>query len=377
MSTVAPPVAATPPAAAPQAAAAAQPTPPVWTPPHKSPLVILLGAVLIACGVLAILYGWRLWPFAGGAQRTENAYVRGRVTVISPQVSGYVTEVAAQDYDDVPAGHVLVRIDDRIYRQRVDQAQAALKAQIAALDNSEQSERSRDAALASLEAGVANAQAQLLRAEADMRRVRDLVTDGSVSQREADQTLAALRQAQAAVRQAEASRRIGREDIRTVQVGREGLRANVDAARATLRQAEIDLEHTVIRAPEGGRLNEIGVRLGQYVTNGSQLMYLVPSSIWVIANYKEAQTERMVPGARARFSVDALGGRTIRGHVERLSPAAGSEFAVLKPDNATGNFTKIPQRIGVRISIDRGQPLAARLRPGMSVVASVDTSGVR
>lgn len=362
-----------PPAANPPGGAA----PPAWLPPRRGWRVLALGAVLIVAGILVVLYGWRLWPFSGDRQRTENAYVRGRVTVISPQVSGYVTEVSAQDYDAVPAGRILVRIDDRIYRRKVEQARAALQAQIATLDNSVQSERSRNASLASQEAGVANAQAQLLRSEADMRRVNDLVTDGSVSRREADQTLAALRQAQAAVLQAAAGRRIGREDIRTVQVGREGLRANVEAARASLHQAEIDLEHTVIRAPESGRLNEIGVRLGQYVTNGTQLMFLVPPSFWIIANYKEAQTEHVLPGAPVRISVDALGGRTLRGHVERLSPAAGSEFAVLKADNATGNFTKVPQRIGVRIRVDRDQPLAARLRAGMSVETSIDTSGAR
>ena len=122
-------------------------------------------------------------------------------------------------------------------------------------------------------------------------------------------------------------------------------------------------------------MGEVGVRLGQYVTNGTQLMSLVPVDRWVIANYKEAQTAHMAPGQRASFRVDALAGARFTGHVERLSPAAGSEFAVLKPDNATGNFVKVPQRIGVRIAIDPGQRLAPRLRPGMSVVSRVDTSG--
>ena len=144
-----------------------------------------------------------------------------------------------------------------------------------------------------------------------------------------------------------------------------------------MRLAEIDLENTVIKAPEAGQVGEVGVRLGQYVTNGSQLLSLVPNERWVIANFKEGQTARMAPGQPARIAVDALGGAKLGGRVQRLSPASGSEFAVLKPDNATGNFVKTPQRIGVRIILDPDQPLAARLRPGMSVEARVDTRASR
>jgi multidrug resistance efflux pump len=161
--------------------------------------------------------------------------------------------------------------------------------------------------------------------------------------------------------------------VRTVEVGRGGLEAGVASARAALQLAEIDLSNTVIRAPRDGQLGEIGVRLGQYVTAGSQLLSLVPSTVWVVANYKEAQTARMAPGQLATFDVDALGGARLRGRVQQLAPAAGNEFAVIRPDNATGNFVKVPQRIAVRIAIDPGQPLAQRLRPGMSVEAHVRT----
>ena len=341
-------------------------------PPGRAAMIVI--AVLAIGGVLAILAAWRLPPFATAYQSTDNAYVRGRTTVIAPQVSGYVTKVYVRDFADVTAGQPLVQIDDRIYRQRVDQAQAQVDAQAATLANAQQSERSRTAALAAQTAAVANAEAQLMRAQADMNRVDDLVTDGSVSQRERDQTLAALRQAQAAVQQARAAREIASQDIRTVQVGRGGQRAGVSGAEAALRLAQIDLANTVVRAPESGRLSEVGVRVGQYVTAGSQLMFLVPPETWVIANFKEAQTARMAVGQPASFTVDGLAGARLTGRVERISPAAGSEFAVLKADNATGNFTKVPQRIAVRIRIDPGQPLIQRLRPGMSVQASVDTT---
>jgi multidrug resistance efflux pump len=337
--------------------------------------VIVIISLFSIAAVLAILAAWRLPPFASAVQRTENAYVRGQTTIISPQVSGYVWHVLVQDYAQVHAGDPLVKIDDRIYSQKVDEARAALDSAKAILANNVQSLASRKAARVSADAALVNAQAQLAKAQADMRRAADLVKDGSVSIREADQTTASLRAAEATVQQAEAFRDSATQDVTTVRVNKGSLQANVESAEAALRAAEIDLAHTVIRAPEDGQLSDVGVRVGQYVTNGTQLLFLVPPRPWVIANYKEAQTSRMAPGQKAWFRVDALEGARVNGHVERISPAAGSEFAVLKPDNATGNFTKVAQRISVRISVDPHQPIALRLRPGMSVEARVDTTG--
>src|SRR5262245_27721854 len=344
-----------------------------WHPPAKRRAMTILIPLLAVAAVIALLAAWRLPPFAGGMETTENAYVRGRTAVIAPQVSGYVVEVAVKDYERVGAGQVLVRIDDRIYRARVDQARANLDAQLAALANNRQAHASRSAGIAAQRAAAAKASAELARAEADMGRVEDLVQDGSVSIRERDQNLAALRQAQAQTLQSDAAIEIARQDLRTVDVGKGGLEAQVQAARAQLRLAEIDLENTVIRAPEAGQVSEIGVRLGQYVTNGTQLLSLVPAELWVVANFKEAQTARMALGQKASFTVDGLAGARLTGRVERISPATGSEFAVLKPDNATGNFVKVPQRIGVRIAIDPDQALSERLRPGMSVEERVAT----
>ena len=333
---------------------------PGWHPPALRWRAILVIVGLAIAALLSVLAAFGLAPFAWNAEVTDNAYVRGRTTVIAPQVSGYVVAVDLTDYAQVKAGQVLVRIDDSTYRARVDQARANLAAAIAALANNSQAHASSVASLSGQEAG-------LVRAQADIKRVDDLVKDGSVSVRERDQTQAALAQAQSATE-------VARQGIRTVEVGRGGLEAQVAAARAALNAAEIDLQHTVISAPESGQVGEVGVRLGQYVTNGTQLMSLVPADRWVIANYKEAQTAHMAPGQAASFRVDALAGARFTGHVERMSPAAGSEFSVLKPDNATGNFVKVPQRIGIRIAIDPGQKLAPRLRPGMSVVARIDTS---
>lgn len=359
--------------------AAAAPAPPAgsgWRPPALSRTAVALILLLAIAGIAAVLAAWRVWPFTTAYESTDNAYVRGRTTVIAPQVSGYVTRVLVRDFENVQAGQPLVTIDDRIYAQRVEQAQAQVESAQATLANATQTAASRQASFGAQGAAVANARAQLMRAQADMNRVNDLVTDGSVSLRERDQTLAALRQAQAQLNQAEAAQEIARQDIRTVEVGRGGQQAGVSGARAALRLAKIDLANTIIRAPEAGRLSEVGVRVGQYVTAGSQLMFLVPPETWVIANFKEAQTARIAVGQRASFTVDALANARLTGRVERISPATGSEFAVLKSDNATGNFTKVPQRIAVRIRVDPGQRLAERLRPGMSVQARVDTDGV-
>jgi multidrug resistance efflux pump len=363
----------------PEVAAAASPAGPVevapdgWSPPARSWLTRAGIAALLVVAIGIILYAWQLPPFGGRFEQTDNAYVRGQTTVISPQVSGYVAEVPVKDFDDVTAGQVLIRIEDSIYSAKVAQARANVLTQTANLANSDQAQRSKEASTLVQDAGIANAQAQLTRAQADWNRLEPLVQKGWATRGQEDQVRAALRSAEAQVSQANATRAIGTQDVRTVIVGRSGLSANVEAAKAQVRLAEIDLDHTVIRAPQAGQLSEVGVRQGQYVTAGTQLMSLVPRNLWVTANFKEAQTRKIRVGQKASFTVDALGDKRLKGHVESLAPAAGSEFAVLRPDNATGNFVKVAQRIAVRIRIDPGQPLAERLRPGMSVVARVRT----
>jgi multidrug resistance efflux pump len=357
-------------------APAEAPAPPArgWAPPTRGWRATALIAAAAVAGALLALYAWDLPPFHATEQSTDNAYVRGQTTVISPQVTGYVREVLIQDYQRVRQGDVLVRIDDRIYAQRVEQARAELATQASNLENWAQSRRSSAASVEAQAAAVANAAAQLTRARADLERIEELAVHRSVSLRERDQAVATLRQAEAALRQAQAQRTIAQEQVRTVSVGRGGLEAAVERARAALRLAEIDFANTVITAPRDGAVSDVGVRVGQYVTAGTQLLFLVPSAVWVVANFKEAQTARMAPGQVATVTVDALGDAALRGRVTRIAPAAGNEFSVIKPDNATGNFVKVPQRIGVRIELDGNQPELARLRPGMSVLARVDTA---
>ena len=327
-----------------------------------------------AAGVLMILWAWNLGPFATAIVRTDNAYVRGQITVLAPQVNGYVAEVLVHDFERVQAGQTLVRIDNRIYTEKVRAAQAQLQSARAQLANAGQTQAQNQASLGSRKASLLAVQAEAQRAQADLQRAGDLAARGSVSLRERDQARATAQLASANVRKARADITIAEQTIQSTTVSRGGLEAQVQAAEAQLGLAQIDLSNTVVRAPRDGQLSEVSVRLGQYVTAGSQLLFLVPDALWVVANFKETQTAHMQVGQPAHFTVDALDGAQLSGHISELAPATGSEFSVLRADNATGNFTKVVQRLQVRIAIDPDQPLATRLRPGMSVVAQVDTA---
>ncbi|TWI64398.1 multidrug resistance efflux pump [Pseudoduganella lurida] len=355
----------------------AEPVAPPAQPDRPHQWFAIVGFALIALiGVLVVLYAWRLPPFTSPIVSTENALVRGQVTVIGTQLSGYVTEVHVQDFQFVRKGDLLVEIDRRIYEQRYEQAEAQLAAQQAALANWQQTRRSAAATIALQEAALANARAQASRANADLGRVEQLVEDGSLSQRERDAQRAARAQAVAAVAQAQANVEISRQQSTSVTVNRASLEAAVENAEAALKAARVDLDNTRIVAPGDGQLGQVSVRRGAFVNSGAQLMGLVPRQMWVIANLKETQMNGVRVGQSATFKVDALDGALLTGQVERISPATGSEFSVLPADNATGNYVKIAQRIPVRIRIDGGQKLAERLRPGMSVIVSIDTSAV-
>lgn len=343
--------------------------------PKRRTVFIMAGVAII--GVLMILWAWRLWPFTSAVVTTDNSYIRGQITVMAPQVNGYVAQVLVRDYQRVKAGQPLVRIDDRIYRQQLDQAEGQYDGALADLANIEQTVAQNQAELEARRADLSAAEAERDRARADEERVNDLASRGSVSLRERDQIRATARAGVANVLKARAAIRIGEETVKATRVSRQGLEAQVKTARAQRDLARINLANTIIRAPKDGQLSEASVRQGQYVAAGSQLLFLVPDAIWVIANYKETQTRNIRAGQPATFAVDALGAERLTGHVEGFAPATGSEFSVLRPDNASGNFTKVVQRMPLRIAIDPGQPLARRLRPGMSVVTRVDTSGAR
>ncbi|WP_313555914.1 HlyD family secretion protein [Agrobacterium cavarae] len=322
----------------------------------------------------AILVAWQLPPFSTSVVKTDNAYVRGRTTIISPQVTGYISEIAVRDYSAINRGDVVLRIDDRVYKAQVAAARADLDIAVSNLANNQQAIAQRRLDIATAEAKISSAGAQLVKADADFKRASQLADKGSGSISTEDAARAALGVATAALQEADAGRGSAEQALKAAEVNKAALEANVESARARLQLAEINLGYTTVTAPEDGRLSDVTAHLGQYVTNGSQLTFLVPKARWVVANFKEAQSGAVRPGQRAWFFVDALAGSRFEGTVEDISPAAGSEFSVLRTDNAIGNFTKIPQRIAVRIKIDPNQPGIERLGPGMSVEAHVDTA---
>ena len=327
---------------------------------------VFAAAAIGIVGVLVILYAWQLPPFTRHTQFTDNAYVRGQTTFISPQVNGYITEVRVQDFEQVKKGDLLLQIDDRIYRQRVHQAEAQLAMKIAALNNNLQQRKSAEAVIQRNEAALKNARAQSQKTQADLKRVKDLTADGSLSIRERDAALASAAQGSADIDQAKATLEMSRQDLQTAIVNRAALEADVELA-------QIDLQNTRIVAPRDGQLGQIAVRLGAYVTAGTHLTTLVPPQHWVIANIKETQLADLRVGQPVKFTVDALNDKAYGGRVQSISPATGVEFSAITPDNATGNFVKIAQRIPVRIEVLGKPEESALLRPGMSVQVTIDT----
>lgn len=331
--------------------------------------VVLVAMALVGVGL--ILHAWRLPPFSGGPQTTDNAYVRGQVTIISPQVSGSIISVAVQDFQSVKQGQLLATVDERIYHQRLEQAQADLHSAEAALANSSQSQASALGSVAQTRASIAAAQSAVTKARADASRVQSLFQGGWVAQAQVDVAQNALRAAEARLAEARAAEEVAQTGVTSAVVGRGVLQAGVESARAKVRLAEIDLDNTHILAPRDGRLGEVMARQGQQVVVGTQLMTLVPDVVWVTANMKETQMRDVRIGQPVEIRVDALRGQVLSGRVELISPATGSEFSIIRPDNATGNFTKVAQRIPVRIAIDPQQKGAERLLPGMSVTARI------
>jgi membrane fusion protein (multidrug efflux system) len=332
-------------------------------------LVVLLAGGLL----LVILARWTGWEGRAGWQQSDDAYLQSDQTPIAARVSGYLRAVPVQDFQHVTAGAVLAQIDDEDYRAAVDQAQAgvasaeaqaeALKAQRPLLQANARAARAVvDAIAASLEQNGR-----------DLKRQQALFAGGS-STPEAGEKLSTLaEQISAQLRQDQAQADAADRQLGVLTAQQEQARASVSAAQAALQTARINLGYTRIVAPQDGVVGQRQVRPGQFVPVGGQITTLIPlPRLWVIANFKETQLTHMAVGDRALVTVDAYPGRTLRGHVLAFSPGSGSQFALLPPDNATGNFTKVVQRVGVKILVDDDDGLTDRLRAGMSVVARID-----
>ncbi len=357
-----------------QPVAAATPiTPPSskLIPTAKRTLILMFLVLIIGIGI--ILWAWKIGPFDSTVESTDNSYVKGKTTVLSSQINGYVKDVLVSDFDHVKKGQVLMHIDATTYDQKVTQAEAGVDQAQNALSNQSQNIAQRKADIVAAEAKVEQARTAYQLSLAQQQRYQQLGDSGAASKSEQDKAVADTQNNLALLQQAQANVLVAQEALKTAQVAETGLKAQVTNAAAQLDQAQTTKNYSSIIAPMDGQLGEVNPRVGQYVAAGTQLLYLIPQQTWVTANFKETQIANMKIGQKAWFTVDALNHQKFTGHVEQISPAAGSEFSVLKADNATGNFTKVVQRIAVRIAIDPNQTGIENLRPGMSVISSVDT----
>ncbi|MWP38471.1 biotin/lipoyl-binding protein [Rhodobacter sphaeroides] len=332
-----------------------------------------IASLIGLAGVLLLLFAWHLPPFAPAMPTTENAYLRGNVTIVAPQLSGYLSAVEVTDFQTVEAGDVIARIDDRIYRQKLAQAEATLASARAAREVATQGVHSAEANVTSGEAALEAARSALAAAMADSTRTEELRARGVASTATGEQVQLALQRAEAEVAQSEAQLEVLREEVNSARAQIATAEAQIATAEAAVELARIDLANTVIHAPGPGKLGQVGARVGQYVSAGTALVSHVGRDRWVIANFKETNLHGLALNQRVDFSVDAMGGRRFTGRVAAFSPAAASEFSLMAGTNATGNFTKIAQRVPVRISIDPGQEGGEHLAPGLSVVVSVET----
>ena len=335
-------------------------------------LALAGAALLVAAG--GAWYGAHWWTDGRFLESTDDAYVGGNVTAIAPHVGGFVAAVVAGDNAFVHAGQVLIRLDDRDFRAAAAHAEAIVRQRQARLG----SLRAQDALQQSL---VAEAQADLTArtagaafAQQDAARYRALAQSTAGTRQDAQRSAALDAQAGAEARAASARLDAARRKLAVLATDIAEGAAAVEAAEADLQTARLNLGYTEIRAPLDGYVGDRGAQVGAYVTAGTALLSLVPAhGLWVDANLKEDQLAAVTPGQPARVVADVLPGTTFRGHVLSLAPATGAVFSVIPAENATGNFTKIVQRVPVRIALDDGDATLGRIRPGLSVTATIDT----
>jgi membrane fusion protein, multidrug efflux system len=329
---------------------------------------------IVAIGIIIIVStNWNRWEGGEGWQTTNDAYLQADLTPLSAKVGGYLRELPVQDYERVQAGQVIAQLVDDDYRAAVAQAEASIESATA---QSEALKGQQELQLATIEAAravVAATTALLAQNERDVARQERLLQTGSSSTeaREKLETTRAQLTAQLAQNKAQAS--AAERQLPVLRAQLQQSQAQIAAAQAALVVAKLNLSYTTIVATQAGVIGQRQVKPGQLVGAGTQITTLTPlPNVWVIANYKETQLTHMAVGQKAEITVDSFPGHKLRGHLLAFSPASGAEFALLPPDNATGNFTKVVQRIAVKILIDDADGLADRLEPGMSVEAKVD-----
>jgi membrane fusion protein (multidrug efflux system) len=382
------------PSSAPNAAQRNVPAPAIPSapaPPHKPKwltygtpvLVVLLAAAVVA----TITRNWNAWEGGRIEQVTDDAYVWGDLTPLSTKVPGIVRDVKVSDFQQVHKGDFLVELEDDDYKAQVTQARAAIAAAKAAIENNRRQRELQDARIERALAGIDQAvRADVVRTQDERRRQELLLQTHSTTQQKLEQAVAdegrfaaQLASREAEVEQAKTllrSNELAVEAERRAKAVQESeelqLVADLHAKEASLTIAEVDLGYTKIQAPDDGTVGERQVRPGQLVSPGTQVISFVSRIKWVQANYRETQLTNVKVGDPAEIRVDAYPGRAVHGKVIEIAPASGSQFALLPPDNATGNFTKVVQRITVKIGLD-DPSIATALRPGLSVVATVRT----
>jgi len=404
---------------------------PTWAQRLKQ-LVVPAVILVMAGGIVFLIAGnWNTWASEREAQETDDAYLRADLTPLSTKVAGLVAKVAVSDYQTVKSGDLLVQLRDDDFRAQVQQAEAGVAGGEDALINNRRQKELQDARIMQADEGIRSAEADIAAGEAGIEAAKSAISSArsgiDATKADVDRTLAERRRqealiatesatrqkleqavadeqryraqlassesqlasatAQLASRQADLARaraRLGstkaeleaQKRQRAVLDSQElSLHADLNSKRAALSLSRTNLDYTRITAPEGGIVSERKVRPGQLVSPGTQVISLVQSEVWVQANYKETQVRHLRAGDAAEIRVDAFPGVILKGKVDQVAPASGSQFALLPPDNATGNFTKIVQRVPVKIVLDGGQETAKRLRPGLSVIATVRTNG--
>lgn len=359
---------AAPAGAAPQSVSASRST-------RRRTILFGIGGALL---LVALVFGVRWWLYGRFIESTDDAYIQADSVTVAPKVSGYVAEVYVRDNQQVTAGQQLVRLDNRQYQAALDEATATVASRQADVARADADLQQQKARIAQAAAEVDGARANARYAASQVERYAPLVRTGA----ETEERTAELRNAQtrAATTLAanEAALKVEQSQVVTLQTRLQQAQAQLEVAEASARKARLDLDDTVVRASKAGRVADKGVRVGQFAQPGTRLLTVVPvQDLYLTANFKETQVGRMRAGQSVTLHVDALSGEPLHGVVESLSPGTGSQFALLPAQNATGNFTKIVQRVPVRIVLDDADARLGVLRPGLSVVAEIDTHAGR
>ena len=325
------------------------------------------GAALAIVLVLAGAVAW--WLHARNYESTDDAYIDARSVTVAPQVTGAIVQVPVTDNQVVESGATLAAIDPRDYADAVAQGQAQVEQAAANIANLEAQIDAQNDRIDAAKKQVDQAQAALVLSRQENARAQDLLSRGAGTKQQADQTSSDLRQKQAAYANAQANEITAEKQIAILQTQKQGAQGQLDQMNASLNQAQVNLSRTRIAAPEPGRVTKLTAAVGNVAQPGQALMMFVPTSVWVTANFKETQLYLMQPGQPADVSVDAYPGRTFHAHVDSIQAGSGAAFSLLPPENATGNFVKVVQRVPVKIVFD-GDP-GVYLGPGMSVVPTV------